>query len=323
MQAVTTTSDPLRRFTPTPLAANLPAMGRTIRLETNSPTVLSQTRRLFERYAGQAPSQPEFLWRIVSEADPAVTPPWPEVSAFSDEGLRYVSFGHRSFLAVDLEAREGVGFLAEGLAQDEPGFSCPFLERLFLLTSSALGLTPVGAACVSLDERALLVFGPPGSGKTTSCYLARKLGLEWHADQATFLELAGDGLRAWDEFWPAAFRLEALRFLPGLEALTRPFHYRDLTFLYMEKSPRHDARAHSVVPVCCVLLEREAVAAAQLTRLSLRPEGYLLFREEERFKAQQAPVLRALARLPAYHLTYGSNPLEAASLFRSLLEAQH
>ncbi|PYV20169.1 MAG: hypothetical protein DMG27_23680, partial [Acidobacteria bacterium] len=42
--------DPLRRFTPTALVEDLRVMDRTVRLETNSPTVLGQTVRLFERY---------------------------------------------------------------------------------------------------------------------------------------------------------------------------------------------------------------------------------------------------------------------------------
>jgi hypothetical protein len=335
MQARTTTLDPLRRFLPTSLAANFPVMGRTIRLETNSATVLGHTRRLFEPYAGQAPAQPDFLWRIVSEADPAVTPPWPEVAVFSENGLRYVSFGHCGFLAVDLESRQAIGFLPEGLANDEAGFSAPFLERLFLLSAAALGLTSVGAACVALGPRALLIFGPPKSGKTTACYLATRLGLDFLADQATLVEIAGDGLRAWGDFWPAAFRPDALDLLPELAAVTRPFRYRDFGFRYMDKTQtaRNQGRelmARSVIPTGCIFLEREGVEAGAPPRLirltpaefSRELDGCLLFREVERFEAQQASVLSALARLPAYRLTTRGDAREVAPFFRRLLDSQ-
>ena len=332
MPSRTTTPDPLRRFTPTPMAANLPVMGRTIRLETNSAAVMDETRRLLARYVEAAPGEPEFRWRIVSEPDPAVSLPWPEVSAFSAVGLRYVSFGHRSFLAVDLEAREAVAFLAEGLAGDPAGFSTPFLERLFLLTAGALGLTAVGAACLAAGRGALLLFGPPHSGKTTSCYLATGLGLDFVSDQVTFLEETDGGLRAWGEFWPTAFRPDALRFFPELSALTRPFQYLDIPFLYLDKnSPASQTNrpARHLTPSCCVFLERNSRPTGfggRLTQLSLsefgaRLDGCLLFKDDPRFEAQQASVLAALGQLPAYRLSYGSDPREAAEFFPRLLEA--
>lgn len=326
MPGQTTTPDPLRRFTPTPLAANLPVMGRTIRLETNSAAVLDRTRRLLARYAGQVPGEPKFLWRIVSEADPAVTAPWPEVSAFSDPGLRYVSFGHRSFLAVDLEMREAVAFLAEGLVNEESGFNTPFLDRLLVLTSGALGLTSIAAACVARGQTGLLIFGPPKSGKTTSCYLATSLGLDFHDDQAVLIEVERGSMRGWSGSWPATFRADALRFLPELEAVTKPFRYGDQTFLYLT-SEANQSRGHYVIPACCVFLERKPGTAARLltrfspAELAGRLGGCLLFKDDARFEAQQTLVLSALARLPAYRLSYGSDPGEAASFFPGLLDA--
>jgi hypothetical protein len=337
MQAQTTTRDPLCRFTPTPLAVHLPVMGRTIRLETNSAAVLSHTQQLFRRYAGQEPTEPGFLWRIVSERDAGAIPSWPEVAVFSDDGLRYVSFGHRSFLAVDLTSREAIGFLPETLANDEAGFSAPFLERLFLLSAATLGLTSVGAACVGSGRRALFIFGPPKSGKTTACFLSTRLGLDFLADQSTLVEITSDGVRAWGEFWPAAFRPDALGFLPELAALTRPFRYRDSTFLYMEKSQTrgalpnqgHEVLARSVVPSGCVFLEREGVEPGMSPRLSrLTPsefsrqvDGCLLFREVGRFDAQQTSVLRALECLPAYRLAYANDPGAIVPFFRRLLDS--
>ena len=59
--------------------------------------------------------------------------------------------------------------------------------------------------------------------------------MEFHADQAVFLEFESGSLRAWGEFWPAAFRPETAPYLPELSALARPFHYRDRSFLCMDK----------------------------------------------------------------------------------------
>src|SRR5580698_10348103 len=85
--------DPLRRMAPTPLVVDLGIMGRTIRLETNSPTILDRARNLFARYEQVPGDPPEFHWKLVSNSSFEICAPWPEISAFSDEDLRLVSFG--------------------------------------------------------------------------------------------------------------------------------------------------------------------------------------------------------------------------------------
>ena len=42
--------DPLRRLFSTPLVADLPLMGRTVRLETNNPAIIERTQALLNRY---------------------------------------------------------------------------------------------------------------------------------------------------------------------------------------------------------------------------------------------------------------------------------
>jgi hypothetical protein len=319
-------SDPLRRLTLTPHVADLPVMGRTIRLETNSPTVLKRTLQLFERYRGSSMGIPDFLWKIVSESNPQMRPPWPQISAFSGDGLRFVNIGQRSFLAIDLEAREAVAYLAEGLVADGAGFACPFIDTLFCMTAGALRLTALHAACVTKGEKGVLVLGMPDSGKTTSGYLASKLGLEFHSDQAVFVDMDDGTLRIWGDFLPAVFRAETSRFLPELEALARPFCYLDSTFLCVDKGSPQLYQANSVTSVSCVFLERGATSVPRLTPLSRvessrRLQESLLFKDDERFEAQESAALRTLTLVPAYHLAYGNDPAEAAALFPSLLSA--
>jgi len=334
-QRVTKHEDPFRRQTPTPHRTDLQVMGRMIRLETNSLTVLAETRRLFQcdenlsHSAEQLPAPPalgppEFRWRIVSESQPTTTPPWSCRSAFADQGLRYTSIGQRNFVAVDLERREAVGFLTEGLASDRPGFCNLFLDPLFCMTAEALGLTAVFSSCVAHGDRGLLIFGPPGSGKTTSSYLAGKLGLGFCADQATFLEVEGDAIRAWAGFLPALVREDLLQFLPQLRNVTRPLRYSDSVYLELDIATPGLNRPASVAPVGCVFLERSSAWPARLmplegSELSQKLERSLLFREDSRFKAQRCAVLSALERLPASLIAYGDDPAEAAAFFPQLL----
>jgi hypothetical protein len=334
-QGVMRHEDPFRRQTPTPHCFDLRVMGRRIRLETNSPVVLAEIRRLFQCYENRSNNaeelpppatvgSPEFRWRIVSEAQPATGPPWPCRSAFTDRDLRYTSIGQYNFVAVDLEQREAVGFLTEGLASDKPGFSNLFLDPLFCMTAEALGLTAVFSSCVGHGERGLLVFGSPGSGKTTSSYIAGGLGLRFCADQATFLEVEGDTIRAWAGFLPALVREDLLQFIPHLRNVTRPLRYSDSIYLELDIAAPGLSRPASVAPVGCVFLERSSAWPARLmplagSELSQRLERALLFREDPRFKAQRCAVLSALERLPASLIAFGDDPAEAAAFFPRLL----
>lgn len=319
--------DPLRRFTPTPFIANVPLLGRTVNFATDSSAVLARTLRAFERYNGTPAGQPDFRWRIINESCVQQNPPWPERSAFSDDGLRFINIGRRSFVAADLDAREGVGFLAEGLASDETGFGTFFLDDVLYLTAGILGFVAMSSACVALGDKGLLVFGPPNSGKTTSCYLAQGFGLEFLADQAIFLEIEADMLRAWGDLVPGAFRPEIVQFLPELEALTLPFRYRDFTFLHLRTNRSQTAaRTHPVTPAACVFLGRGETSDPSLVPLSCgefrrRLAESPAFKDDKRFALRQAKVLRALEKVPAYHLAFGSDPAAAASFFPILLSA--
>ncbi|MBZ5565385.1 MAG: hypothetical protein LAP13_23555 [Acidobacteriia bacterium] len=320
--------DPLRRFRPTPLGSDLFLMGRRIRLETNSPLVLKNVNQMFNHSDRDLSNGQQFLWRIACEPGEGSTAHWPKMAAFSGEEVRYVNLGHRSFIAVDLPAREAVGILPENLVEDEPGFSSVFLAAMFYLTAAALGLTPVSAACVAQNNEGVLLIGPPKSGKTTSSYCAKKLGLEFHSDQGTFLELDGGILRAWGDFWPAAFRPESAKFIPELSELARPFHCWDRTFLCVEKSSPSSCPVRDVTPVACVFLDKQPGVSPKLIPLPTHGRAdHLLpkepFKDDAGAKSQREAVRKALRGLPSYRLLYGDDPWGAAFFIRSVLSTHH
>jgi hypothetical protein len=325
MQLQAPSSDLYRRFAPIPLAAELNVMGRRILLETNSPTVLRHTRRAFQRYEELPAGPRQFHWKLISDPSSDLQPPLSRRVGFSDEGIRFINLNQRAFLAIDLLQQEAIGFLPEGLANDEMSFLSPFLSDLFDMTSAAMSLTEMMCGCVALEGCGLLIFGPARSGKSTSGYLAGKLGMEFHADQVTCLEVVNGSLRAWGQFWPPAFRPETLEFLPELETRTRPFHYRDFSLLCLDKNPHRPERSAGVMPTACVFLERLAADTVQVvpvskSELSLRLARSLPFKEDRCFDDQRAEIVRRLSELPAYRLLYPADPRAAAEMFPELLK---
>jgi len=319
--------DPLRRFTPTPYASNLLVMGSTIRLESNSRTIIERAENFFARHQGQRPGGPHFLWRIIGEPGSAQHQTGVELEAFSEPGLRYANMGQRSFFAVDLRAREAVAYLDEESVEAEPTLHCrsPF-DTLFCMCAARLGKTTVEAACIAEGEQGVLIFGPPNSGKTTTSYLAAKMGLDFHADQAAFVEMDSEDPRVWGDLLPAVFRPEALQFLPELRDLTRQFCYPSLTMHYLSKKPFQSAEARPVRPTCCVFLNRRefidvSVAVLAESERLRRLEDSLLYLEDSDFQDQTNKIVGKLALLPAYELRFG-DPLTAAACIRNLLVTQ-
>jgi hypothetical protein len=123
------------RFTRTPFAICFSLTGRTLRLETNSPTILNRTRQLVKRCGTVSSRPPEFVWRVVSDPDAKSEHDWSRAMGMFDGKLRYASFGQCNFIAADLEEREGVAFLAGESAMNEIDFHNLFFRVLFALSA--------------------------------------------------------------------------------------------------------------------------------------------------------------------------------------------
>ena len=132
----------IRRFTPTPLVADLGAGECAIRLEANSPTILRLVGNALNRDQRNQPSPPRFLWRLISDHDAGVHLPPSGFSSVSADGMQVVNMGQRGFMAMDADARCAVGFLAKELLRDGQRFEKLVLARLLSLTAMAIRWKP-------------------------------------------------------------------------------------------------------------------------------------------------------------------------------------
>lgn len=326
-------SDPLRRCVPTPHSVTLLLMGRAMRIESNSPKMIDLALRFFAWYPQVSqgdPKQadPDLTWRIVSESGGLVQSGM-STPAFSDGDLSFVNIGKRSFAAVDAATRIGIAFIEEEFAEVlEPRLAVrPPLEFLFYMSAVSLGFTCLSAACVAFGGRAVVLLGEPKSGKTTASYVAAKLGMELVADHTVFPESTPSGVLLWGDPFPAMFRPETLQFLPELRDQVRELSFEGVDFCFFDKSKLQSAKAHSVMPLCSIYLERAVSAEPRLApmpraELLQHLHAGLLFEQDKRFQSQQAAFFAGLAELPGYRLSYGEDPATAATMVRDLLVNQ-
>ena len=316
--------DPLRRLIPTPYRTNLSCMGKCIRLETNDARVFEHIVGIFSIYPPSIGQDVLFQWRIIREALPKDTEFSLARFAFSDSHLRYAEFGQRSFAAVDIDCRLAVAFISEELARDRSSLTYPFLDTLYCMCAATLGFTSLFANCIEVDGKAVLLLGPPRSGKTTLSYLAAKRGMHFHADDGVFLEINRGTLQAWGGFWPALIREEALEFCPEIRMLAETFSYGDFVFRRLERHLLAPQSLQSPIePHCCVFLNRNAGGGASAAPLRLpsvrkRLGQSLLFDEDARFEVQQNEVLDILAQLPAYEISYAGDPAAVITAISAL-----
>jgi len=315
--------DPLRRFSSTPFVNDLQLMGRTVRVESNSISFLHLVTKYFHSHQHGTSSEAEFRWRVVCESRGESRPTEIPSSAFSGRLLNYVNIGQKGFLAVDQARRQAIGYLPDTFLSEQTRFGHrPPLDTLLCLTASSLGLVPLSGGCVSIDGRGVMVFGAPNSGKTTTCYLAAKSGLEFQADQMVFLDARQ--ANAWGEGLPAVFRPETLHFLPELQSQVRRSSYEASSFYYFDKSNMQPRQARPISPLCSLFLQR-GVNCPTVLREMPREEalsqlrGSVLFEEDQGFEDQLSLALEWLAQMPVYELSYDSDPKIAAHHIEKLM----
>jgi len=325
MHFARTGPDNIRRFTPTLLRSDLTALGRIIRLETNSPAILQQVNKTFD-HCGMTPSgQGDFLWRLVVEGDEESPPPLAEISGMSVDGLYLLNIGQGSFFGLHRATRLAIGFVRGELVKDSQGFEQLFLAPLFTATAESLGLTAFSAACVALEGKGLLVLGPTQDYKTLCCFAASKKGLRFHANQVVFLESTAGELRAWGDIRPATLCQESVRVFPEFVSRALSASSGESAFQGLEGLQAHARGAQSVRPACSVILSTDGEGTPMRQLVDRREweaivEENCLVMNRQCWGAEHADVVHSLRRLPAYRLPYRGDPFSVAEDFRSILE---
>jgi hypothetical protein len=151
-------ADALRRFTPTLIESSFALHRATVSVATNCQFLADRLLDAFASPDREPMAAPVFVWRVVVESDDDLELGTDPVGSrrLSLDGLAFVSIGQRSFLACDLQVRQGVSFMSKRFVYDETLFRQYFLPALTSLviesTEALREPRPVVAPLVTLRK---------------------------------------------------------------------------------------------------------------------------------------------------------------------------
>jgi hypothetical protein len=174
--------DPLLISAELPLVAQFHPLGFPLRLATNSADVIAAATCAWGTFP-VAFAVPSIQLRVLVETgDAAPIPP-----IFRAQQHLIVISGGANFAVCDHTAGFAFCRLNSTAASDRDFTRYYFLEAMALFTLTQLYVTPVHAACVARDGRALMLCGDSGAGKSTLAYACARRGWTYISDNESWL----------------------------------------------------------------------------------------------------------------------------------------
>jgi hypothetical protein len=292
-------------------------LGFPVQIEADREDVLCAAR---ESWSEQAPIQsldsPDVPLIVRIGVTGSVVDDCPPAPVFRANGhLLAIVAGPDNFASCDLERGFAFAWVSEAALGHRSYFRYHFLEAIVMCLLTGSRVTPIHAACVSLNGHGMLLCGESGAGKSTLAYACARAGFTLTSDDASYV--------VWSKT-PHAGRVRAnchqVRFRPSAREFFPEIAGRDLT-PRAEGKPSIEIRTAELSGIAVapetpihsiVLLKRHAEdAPVQLNPLPLdavRPylenSLYLLDGIHDR----QAASLRPLLRAPMYEFRYRDLP---------------
>ena len=312
-------SDPLHCDFAMPLRARYFPMGFPVDLETNSPELLSAAADLWSSFPPLADTPPVTLRVAVggrSTVEPRASLPR------GQEHLISIIHSPENFAVSDLSGGFGFAWLTQDVAADRAYCRYYFLEPLVYVTLTALHVTPLHASCIALNDRAVVLCGDSGAGKTSLAYACARRGWQYLADDAAHIVRSSHDHSVVGRPYTIRFRESARWLFPELNRFTasrRPSGKIDFEIETHELglSIALKCRASHIV-----FLRREHSSAAAHLRPFPREEAERRLAQvicfgNERIRSEQRESIRRFVTLPISELIYGD--IESAELaLRSL-----
>jgi hypothetical protein len=180
---------------------DLPVLGVPVRFESNSAVALAVVEDAFGIWRALR-ANPELIAAgnvtvklIVHEGDEGKAPHAPMTCRMPD-AERVIVHTSGSIGIVDSLRREAIAYVTPALLANRAHFRYGMIEGMTLTLVTSCDRYPVHAAAITRGPVALLLAGPPGTGKSTLAYQAFRNGLRVLSDDAAYVQLQPE-VRLW------------------------------------------------------------------------------------------------------------------------------
>lgn len=214
-------TDPLYRDPPLEFALELAPTGIPVRMLSNRRLVTELLEEAigfwkgFPVAGGWAKAKPILMRLVCHEGGRAAsTEPIYRMPA---RNLLLIGLG-RSLALADRDAGEATAYLAPELLEDRAAFRYSLVQALLVFLLTPRDRLPLHAAAIVKDERAVLLSGPSGVGKSTLALAAARAGYRVLADDAVFVQRSRT-FRIWGMSPYVHLAAPALKSLPGSERM--------------------------------------------------------------------------------------------------------
>lgn len=281
-------------------------LGYRVEIHTNDIAVLQCAH---ESFAHGRPCRPCAALQIrvgVSYGGASACPPEPTRRQFNHLYSLVADVNNQALL----DLRSGVNFtwVISATVKNRMYFRNNFLEKAVYLQLGALVVTDLHAACVSKNEKGILLIGESGAGKSTLAYACAREGWTYTSDDTSYLINDSQIPRVIGHSHRARFRPSAKEIFPELEnfELSPRMEGKPSIEVLISELPVEKTATEATVDRI-VYLNRRPSSAGELIRL---PNGTATKRAcDELFSAgeirtKHESILQILSDIPTYELQY-------------------
>jgi len=313
----------------------LPVLGIPVRFESNSAAALAVVEAAFGIWRGLR-TNPDLIAplgvrvRLIvhegDERDGSRVASHAPVTCRMPDADRVIVHTPGSVGIADTRRQEATAYITPALLADRAHVQYSMIEGLTLSLVTACDRYPVHAAAIARGGVALLLAGPPGTGKSTLAYQAHCHGLRVLSDDAVYMQLDPE-FRVWG--LPGRVRLltTAVSDFPELAGRSPTLLANGDEKLVVQCAGEWPA-ATALAPVAtragvCLLERTEGAAAVSKAPASAAEvQAFLkdgLGLSRARFGASLDDALRRVAGAGGWRVSLSANPADAMPLFDDML----